>query len=224
MNNKIPSELKGEKLMYCNNCGTQMADGAKFCPKCGMKMDVQNPANQSPVNQSMGNQNMGNQIPNNNYQPNPAPVYYAADSGELPMRWYKFVIWVQLFLNALSGVGSGIMIMTGAHYQGQATVVYMVYGGLKGLDIVMGIIMFALAGGAIWVRQMLSKFKKMGPTAYVILMALNGIINLLYAIMVSAITRLNTFNATVISSIIASIALCICNYIYFNKRKSMFVN
>lgn len=210
--------------MYCNNCGTQMADGAKFCPKCGIKMDIQNPANQNPVNQSMGNQSMGNQIPNNNYQPSPAPVYYAADSGELPMRWYKFVIWVQLFLNALSGVGSGIMIMTGAHYQGQATVVYMVYGGLKGLDIVMGIIMFALAGGAIWVRQMLSKFKKMGPTAYVILMALNGIINLLYAIMVSAITRLNTFNATVISSIIASIALCICNYIYFNKRKSMFVN
>lgn len=57
-------------------------------PKCGIKMDIQNPANQNPVNQSMGspnmgNQNMGNQIPNNNYQPNPAPVYYAADSGEL---------------------------------------------------------------------------------------------------------------------------------------------
>ena len=88
--------------MYCNNCGTQMADGAKFCPKCGMKMDIQNPANQNPVNQSMGspnmgNQNMGNQIPNNNYQPNPAPVYYAADSGELPMRWYKFVIWYSKF-------------------------------------------------------------------------------------------------------------------------------
>lgn len=210
--------------MYCNNCGTQMADGAKFCPKCGIKMDVQNPTNQNPVNQSMGNQNMGNQIPNNNYQPNPAPVYYAADSGELPMRWYKFVIWVQLFLNALLSVGTGIMIMTGAHYQGQETVVYMVYGSLKGLDIVMGIIMFALAGGAIWVRQMLSKFKKMGPTAYLILIALNGIINLLYSIMVFAITSLNTFNATVISSIIVSIALCIGNYIYFNKRKSMFVN
>ena len=215
--------------MYCNNCGTQMADGAKFCPKCGMKMDIQNPANQNPVNQSMGspnmgNQNMGNQIPNNNYQPNPAPVYYAADSGELPMRWYKFVIWVQLFLNALLNIVSGIMTMTGAHYQGQATVVYMVYGSLKGLDIVIGIMMLVLAGGAIWVRQMLSKFQKMGPTAYVILLASNGIVNLIYAIMVSAITRLNAFSVTVISQIIASIALCICNYIYFNKRKSMFVN
>lgn len=210
--------------MYCNNCGTQMADGAKFCPKCGIKMDVQNPTNQSPVNQSMGNQNIGNQIPNNNYQPNPAPVYYAADSGELPMQWYKFVIWVQLFLNALLNIVSGIMTMTGAHYQEQATVVYMVYGSLKGLDIVIGIMMLVLAGGAIWVRQMLSKFQKMGPTAYVILLASNGIVNLIYAIMVSAITRLNAFSATVISQIVASIALCICNYIYFNKRKSMFVN
>lgn len=32
MNNKILSELKGEKLMYCNNCGTQMADGANILP------------------------------------------------------------------------------------------------------------------------------------------------------------------------------------------------
>ena len=64
----------------------------------------------------------------------------------------------------------------------------------------------------------------MGPTAYVILLASNGIVNLIYAIMVSAITRLNAFSATVISQIVASIALCSCNYIYFNKRKSMFVN
>lgn len=215
--------------MYCNNCGTQMADGAKFCPKCGIKMDIQNPANQNPVNQSMGNQNMGNQISNNNYQPTPAPVYYATDSGELPMRWYKFVIWVQLFLNALLNIVSGIMTMTGAHYQGQATVVYMVYGRLKGLDIVIGIMMLVLAGGAIWVRQMLSKFQKMGPTAYIILIASNGIVSLIYVIMASAIIRLNAFSATVISQIVAgivvaSIALCICNYIYFNKRKSMFVN
>lgn len=53
--------------MYCNNCGTQMADGAKFCPKCGMKMDIQNPANQNPVNQSMGSPNMGNQNMGNQF-------------------------------------------------------------------------------------------------------------------------------------------------------------
>lgn len=215
--------------MYCNNCGTQMADGAKFCPKCGIKMDIQNPANQNPVNQSMGspnmgNQNMGNQIPNNNYQPNPAPVYYAADSGELPMRWYKFVIWVQLFLSALLNVGEGIIFMTGTHYKGQATVVYMVYGGLKALDVVMGIMMFICAGVTIWVRQMLSKFKKNAPIAYVALLALGSVIVLMYVVIASIITGIQMFSATIISQIVASIALCICNYIYFNKRKSMFVN
>lgn len=215
--------------MYCNNCGTQMADGAKFCPKCGIKMDIQNPANQNPVNQSMGspnmgNQNMGNQIPNNNYQPSPAPVYYAADSGELPMRWYKFVIWVQLFLSALLNVGEGIIFMTGTHYKGQATVVYMVYGGLKALDVVMGIMMFICAGVTIWVRQMLSKFKKNAPIAYVALLALGSVIVLMYVVIASIITGIQMFSATIISQIIVSIALCICNYIYFNKRKSMFVN
>ena len=152
------------------------------------------------------------------------PVYYAADSGELPMRWYKFVIWVQLFLSALLNVGEGIIFMTGTHYKGQATVVYMVYGGLKALDVVMGIMMFICAGVTIWVRQMLSKFKKNAPIAYVALLALGSVIVLMYVVIASIITGIQMFSATIISQIVASIALCICNYIYFNKRKSMFVN
>ena len=26
-------------MAYCRNCGTQLSDGAKFCPKCGNKTD-----------------------------------------------------------------------------------------------------------------------------------------------------------------------------------------
>lgn len=28
---------KGEKIMYCRNCGTKIEDNAKFCPSCGTK-------------------------------------------------------------------------------------------------------------------------------------------------------------------------------------------
>lgn len=27
--------------MYCNNCGSEMADDAKFCPKCGKEAGAQ---------------------------------------------------------------------------------------------------------------------------------------------------------------------------------------
>ena len=33
--------------MFCRNCGTQMEDGASFCPSCGAKVEAEN-ANQTP--------------------------------------------------------------------------------------------------------------------------------------------------------------------------------
>ena len=33
--------------MFCRNCGTQMEDGASFCPSCGAKVEAEN-ATQTP--------------------------------------------------------------------------------------------------------------------------------------------------------------------------------
>ena len=37
--------------MFCPNCGTQNADGAKFCAKCGGALQSAAPVNQQPVSE-----------------------------------------------------------------------------------------------------------------------------------------------------------------------------
>ena len=51
-----------------------------------------------------------------------------------PMKWFKFVIWVQLFLSALSTLISGIQCLSGGHYGDQADAVYAMFPNLKGVD------------------------------------------------------------------------------------------
>ena len=40
LQNKI-NDKKGEKIMYCKNCGSELDFGAKFCKNCGAKVDVE---------------------------------------------------------------------------------------------------------------------------------------------------------------------------------------
>lgn len=43
-------------MVYCRNCGNQLEDGAKFCPKCGNAIGVSN--TQQHVNQSQQSNRM----------------------------------------------------------------------------------------------------------------------------------------------------------------------
>ena len=54
--------------MYCPNCGNQLADGAKFCPKCGKPVGQAPQTPQAPAAQH----------PAPAPAPNPAPVYAPA--------------------------------------------------------------------------------------------------------------------------------------------------
>ena len=51
--------------MFCRNCGTQNADGVKFCRACGTPMDQAASVNAAPVNAAPVNP-----APNPGYNPN----------------------------------------------------------------------------------------------------------------------------------------------------------
>ena len=51
--------------MFCRNCGTQNADGVKFCRACGTPMDQAASVNAAPVNAAPANA-----APNPGYNPN----------------------------------------------------------------------------------------------------------------------------------------------------------
>gem|GEM_PF-186452 len=178
-------------------------------------------------------------------QMQPGP-YYPPAGGKYPdsvvtptgrvvgMGWFKFIIYVQLFLGAGITAISGIMLLTGAHYQGLASSVYRFFGGLNVSDKIFGILMIAWAGFAIYTRFQLSGLKRKGPTMYILLYASNILLTIVYlAVSFSIISAKagavgsyisGASSAGQVANLVVAIAMMIVNIIYLNNRKSIFVN
>lgn len=64
--------------MICKNCGSENPNGAKFCAKCGKKIEMSNPVQQNNIPQNNAPQNSvaQNSVPQNNVQQNNIPHNY----------------------------------------------------------------------------------------------------------------------------------------------------
>lgn len=174
-----------------------------------------------------GQQQYGQQ--NNAYQRLMQQNTYAApvNNTALGMKWFKFIIWVQLFLNAILNVRQGIIALTGAHYDGAADRVYRIYENLKIYDTIYGVAVILLAVFAIWTRFKLSEFKKDGPVMYFIFLGANIVLPLIYVIFVAG--ELSASVGEVLSNgpgttIIGCLVMLIANIVYFKNRKHLFIN
>lgn len=143
------------------------------------------------------------------------------------MKWFKFIIYFQLFASAVINVFSSIMVFTGAHYGGNAASVYSYFPGLRIIDIMFGIVCLVLAGFAIYTRQRLAKFFRDGPMLYFVLLGVNiagSIIYLLSASMATGMPFGQLMTPREIGSDIGYVILLLVNMSYFNKRADLFVN
>lgn len=143
------------------------------------------------------------------------------------MKWYKFVIYFQLFAAVVMAVGSGVMFFQGTHYNTDginASMVYSLYSELKILDVIVGFSQFCIAGFAIYTRQMLRYFKRQGPSLYLAFMILNAIITFVYLLMVSVITGMALFNLSMLLILLSYVVVIVLNCVYFGKRRSLFIN
>lgn len=155
---------------------------------------------------------------------------------EKPMKWYKFVIYFQLFAAALLNLGSGIAFFTGSQYglnSYELKLLYGVLGNLKTLDICMGMVAMFLAVFAIVVRQKLAHFDEQGPKLYLSYQLITVGANLLYIVIATVIVYQafgdssgdvwNMFTGAY-ASCGAGISMYLVNKVYFNNRKEYFVN
>lgn len=210
--------------MFCPSCGSQVPDESKFCPSCGASFNSPAAAAQPAATPQPTEAPVPGTSP---VSAPPVPSAAPAGAAAPQMKWYKFIIWVQLFLSALSLVGTGLMLLTGTHYGDAKGLVYLVYGGLQAVDIIFAIVFIALAVCCIVVRMNLAKFKKGAPTQYLILLGANIAAQLVYALALAAITQINVFQAmdsSAIVQIISSIVMIILSKIYFDKREHLFTN
>ena len=150
-----------------------------------------------------------------------------AERENLGMKWYKFVIYCQLFLNAIINFFMAIMVFNGEHYNEKysngSEMVYKEWPKMETLDKVYGVWLLCLVAGAIAVRLLLAGFKKNADRYYLGFLAANFISGIIYVVAASAITDvdLGGMSSSNIAQNIILFALCI---MYFNKRHHLFKN
>lgn len=148
------------------------------------------------------------------------------------MKWFKFLIYFSLWAAMVVSMSNAVQFFTGARYNvGDVTseMVYAYYGdGLITLDRFMGTVELFFAIFAVITRMKLANFKADGPMFLYILYASQIVENLILYWGESAIIGDDFVTAEVVGYILGSnlapaIVLCL-NYIYFKKRKELFVN
>ena len=148
------------------------------------------------------------------------------DPGSYELKWYKFLIYFALWASAVLNVFSAFAYFTGSMYGDAANRVYSYYGGMKTLDVIMGLILLGLAVFSIYVRFQLAGFKTDAPKKLEYLYIANALVLLLYLLAASSVTGLSFTELASGSwgSLAGSVAMIFINRTYFSKRETLFVN
>lgn len=144
---------------------------------------------------------------------------------EHSMKWYKFIIYVQLFLNAILSVVSAINIFSGSYYGDRETadLIYQYYGsGLKIFDIVIAVLFIGLAVMAILARKKLKNFEAGAPEFYLKFLALDCAIAVVQILGASLFVGELIADSSTIGNIVGCIAMIGINKTYFDKRAELF--
>ncbi len=146
----------------------------------------------------------------------------------LPMKWYKFLIYVGLPLGMLYNLGRAISFFTGSDYGDNKELVYAVYKSLQVIDILAGIwALIAMVLGGITIVSM-SQRKRKAPLVLYGFQIGNIIVSVIYWLTSYCIVS-ETFDIPyMIGYLIGYLAVSgvffLCNFKYFQKRRYLFVH
>lgn len=149
----------------------------------------------------------------------------------IPMNWFKFIIWCQLFLTALSELSNAFLYLTGRYYTVQGinpAEFYSQYPLFRIVNYLFGGVGVVMCIFAIYTRFQLAGFKKGAPGLFLkytmISVAKTGIYVLLYVIVSTIYGKMTTMAELMdyISLMIGGTALYFINKSYFAKREFLF--
>ena len=211
--------------MYCRFCGTKTPDNVKFCPECGASLA---PAPSAAPEESAPAVPAAPEIPVSQ-----APAPYSDElsdpvggiaAPQRGMKWFKFIIYFQLWASMLVNLAAAAKYFTGAYYEGNAGMVYDFFPALQPLDIVMGVFCLALAVYAVVVKRALAKFRAKGPMMYYLTYIVSTAGTALYLLIGSIILGQSAFTAGIAGNFAGTLVMLFINIPYFNNRKHLFVN
>lgn len=200
--------------MLCPECGKELPDNDAVCIDCSAKSDDTD----------------FSQMQTYAYTQHDIPMPSAQSlKPDLPMKWYKFLIYFSLFVVAASYLLAGIMNFTGNSFLlfgFDSETLYSTNDGLRILDIGYGIVYIAMIPFVMYVRSSLSDFKKGAPDIFYICSAADCVITVSYIVFSQIITEDSILQEAgeIVGDILGKITYIALNINYFNKRKHLFVN
>jgi len=168
-----------------------------------------------------------NQVPNYNAPNYQYPVTPAQPN--LPMNWFKFLIYFSLFAGGVLDIISGFSLISGISYGEYKNYYYSFFGGLQAFDIIFGLMTIGVGVYLFITRFQLSGYKKKGPMFAVLVYAINAGVTLIQLIgYIIILGDSFDFSSSIFSRnvimIIVNLAMVFANKVYFDKRKHLFVN
>ena len=211
--------------MYCRFCGKQIPDNAKFCSECGANLapaPSAAPEESAPAVPMVPENAAAPAMPHGT--PDSAAAIGVIATPQRGMKWFKFIIYFQLWVTLLVCLIDSSAYYTGSFYEGSAELIYSYWPSLKALDVIMSILLFAMGVYAVCVQRALAKFRAKGPVMYYILCGAGILASLIYITAASNIIGESTANAETLYDFFVSVILLFINIRYFNNRKHLFVN
>ena len=141
----------------------------------------------------------------------------------MPMKWHKFQIYFELWRKAVISVVSAFSAFTGLQYGEMADRVYMVFDGLKAIDVTYGVLQLLCAVVAVVVRFQLAAMRKKGIKGLLAMYVLNVGVELFYAVVVgSMIGAVGEVLGEMVPSFVGAAAGFFINRKYYEYREVMF--
>ena len=148
------------------------------------------------------------------------------------MKWYKFLIYFSYFAGALLSASHAVKYLTGSIYtsqgcsQAEVDLLYSTYGSLKTLDVLYGLACIGSAVLAIITRYKLKRFHRTAPTFVIALPIFSTFCSSMYSILSYHIVNLDVSETLpqIFNVLIGAVIFILLNYIYFDKRRSLFTN
>lgn len=214
-------------MRFCPMCGNFLeSDDFLYCNKCGAKLV-----------KSIG----GDAVDNNGAKRDILDTAPRVLQVEHSMKWYKFVIYVQLILTIVSCLLNALQSVSGIVYGMSASIFYSRHigeilhrevAGLQIVDTMIGLCYIGFAVFVFYVRQQLARFKEAGPALYYAVLICVQLVPLVSNFVRIAVINSNpmydgmfVFDAgSIIGGLLGAAVIIILNKIYFDKRKYMFIN
>lgn len=209
--------------MICPNCGEKIPDNSLVCPVCSVSVKKQ-PEPETPVQEE--------------------PQTAVAKGPALPMKWHKFLVSFALWVEILFLIIAAFLtvIITALSTDPDTVAFYSEYPGVKAINLIYGISLLGCAVLGGFALYCLLKMKKGAPRLYIWFLVAAASCSVIYQLLEVIILRLPLFSTEVsyyvtssggegvqvrfsspVFAFIIFAVYILLNYIYYRKRKHMFI-